>query len=69
MSRRLALVSDAEGRLDPDLPVGEADELRARALRLLASGVGESTPVEIREQVAKIARRLAELEPPVGRWG
>ncbi len=41
----------------------EAAELRDRALRLLAIGVGDHTPIEVREQVAEIARRLAELEP------
>jgi hypothetical protein len=43
--------------------VPEAEMLRARALRLLAIGVGDHTPAEVREQVAAIARRLAELEP------
>lgn len=43
----------------------EAAELRDRALRLLAIGVGDHTPVEVQEQVAPIARRLAQLEPPV----
>jgi hypothetical protein len=47
----------------------EAEELRARALRLLAIGVGDHTPVEVQEQVAEIARRLAELEPPVHEFG
>jgi hypothetical protein len=42
----------------------EAEELRARALRLLAIGVGDHTPIEVQEQVAEIARRLAQLEPP-----
>ena len=42
----------------------EAAELRGRALRLLAVGVGDHTPTEVREQVGEIARRLAELEPP-----
>ena len=42
----------------------EAGELRDRALRLLAIGVGDHTPVEVQEQVAEIARRLAQLEPP-----
>ena len=42
----------------------EASELRDRALRLLAVGVGDHTPIEVQEQVAEIARRLAELEPP-----
>jgi cytosine/adenosine deaminase-related metal-dependent hydrolase len=48
----------------------EAEMLRARALRLLATGVGDHTPAEVREQVAAIARRLAELEPgaPVDEW-
>ena len=47
-----------------DTPVlTEAEMLRARALRLLAIGVGDHTPAEVREQVAAIARRLAELEP------
>jgi len=47
-----------------DTPVvPEAEMLRARALRLLAIGVGDHTPAEVREQVAAIARRLAELEP------
>ena len=41
----------------------EAGELRDR-LRLLAIGVGDHTPVEVQEQVAAIARRLAQLEPP-----
>ncbi len=41
----------------------EAAELRDRALRLLAVGVGDDTPIEVREQVAEIARRLAQLEP------
>ena len=43
----------------------EAGELRDRALRLLAVGVGDHTPIEVREEVAGIARRLAELEAPV----
>jgi hypothetical protein len=43
----------------------EAGELRDRALRLLAVGVGDHTPIEVREEVAEIARRLAELEAPV----
>jgi len=42
----------------------EAAELRDRALRLLAIGVGDHTPIEVQEQVAAIARRLAELESP-----
>ena len=42
----------------------EAAELRDLALRLLAVGVGDHTPIEVREQVGEIARRLAELEPP-----
>lgn len=42
----------------------EAAELRDRALRLLAVGVGDHTPIEVREQVAEIARRLAQLESP-----
>jgi len=42
----------------------EASELRDRALRLLAVGVGDHTPIEVQEQVADIARRLAQLEPP-----
>ena len=42
----------------------EAGELLDRALRLLAIGVGDHTPVEVQEQVAEIARRLAQLEPP-----
>jgi hypothetical protein len=42
----------------------EAAELRDRALRLLAIGVGDHTPIEVQEQVAEIARRLAQLEPP-----
>jgi hypothetical protein len=36
--------------------------LRDQALRLLA--VGDHTPIEVQEQVAEIARRLALLEPP-----
>lgn len=52
-------------QLPPDLGAGsEAEVLRARALRLLAVGVGDHTPIEIREQVAEIACRLAQLEPP-----
>jgi hypothetical protein len=46
----------------------EAAELRDRALRLLAVGVGDHTPIEVQEQVAEIARRLAQLEPPVHEW-
>ncbi|MBV9197300.1 MAG: hypothetical protein JO168_24460 [Solirubrobacterales bacterium] len=46
----------------------EAAELRDRALRLLAVGVGDHTPIEVREQVAEIARRLAQLEPPAHEW-
>ena len=45
--------------------VREAAELRDRALRLLAVGVGDHTPIEVQEQVAEIARRLAQLEAPV----
>jgi hypothetical protein len=49
-----------------DLTVGcEAQELRDRALRLLAVGVGDHTPIEVQEEVAQIARRLAQLEAPV----
>jgi hypothetical protein len=47
----------------------EASELRDRALRLLAVGVGDHTPIEVREQVAEIARRLAQLEPPAHELG
>jgi hypothetical protein len=47
----------------------EAAELRDRTLRLLAVGVGDHTPVEVQEQVAEIARRLVQLEPPAPRWG
>lgn len=47
----------------------EAAELRDRALRLLAVGVGDHTPVEVQEQVAEIARRLVQLEPPAHEWG
>ena len=47
----------------------EAAELGDQALRRLAVGVGDHTPVEVQEQVAEIARRLAELEPPAHRWG
>jgi hypothetical protein len=46
----------------------EAAELRDRALRPLAIGVGDHAPIEVREHVAQIARRLAELEPPVHEW-
>jgi cytosine/adenosine deaminase-related metal-dependent hydrolase len=46
----------------------EAAELRDRALRLLAVGVGDHTPVEVQEQVAEIAPRLVQLEPPAHRW-
>ena len=46
----------------------EASELRDRALRLLAVGVGDHTPIEVQEQVAEIARRLAQLEPPAHGW-
>ena len=49
--------------------VREAAELRERALRLLALGVGDHTPIEVQVQVAEIAYRLAELEPPAHRWG
>ena len=45
--------------------VREAQELRDRALRLLAVGVGDHTPIEVQEEVAQIARRLAQLEAPV----
>ena len=47
----------------------EAAELRDLALRLLAVGVGDHIPVEVRERVGEIARRLAELEPPVHESG
>ena len=47
----------------------EAEELRERALRPLAVGVGDHTPIEVREQVAEIARRLAQLEPPAHELG
>ena len=58
---------ERSGRLGPTTEAAaaiEADELRDRALRLLAIGVGDHTPVEAQEQVAEIARRLAQLEPP-----
>jgi hypothetical protein len=42
----------------------EAAVLRDQALQLLALGVGDHTPIEVQEQVAEIARRLALLEPP-----
>jgi hypothetical protein len=52
-----------------DLKVAiEAAELRDRVLRLLAIGVGDHTPIEVQEQVAEIARRLAQLEPPAHEW-
>ena len=54
-------------RLGPTIEVDaalEAGELRDRALQLLAIGVGDRTPVEVQEQVAELARRLAQLEPP-----
>ena len=54
-------------RLGPTIEVDaalEAGELRDRALQLLAIGVGDHTPVEVQEQVAELARRLAQLEPP-----
>lgn len=54
-------------RLDPAAAV-EAAELRARALKLLAVGVGEHTPIEVHERVGEIARRLAQLEPPAHEW-
>ena len=47
---------------------GEAAELRDRALRLLAVGVGDDTPTEVQEQVAEITRRLAQLEAPPHWW-
>jgi cytochrome c1 len=47
----------------------EAAELRDQALRLLAVGVGDHTPIEVQEQVAEIARRLAQLEAPAHWWG
>ena len=59
------------GRLGPTIEVEaalKAGELRDRALRLLAIGVGDHTPVEVQEQVAAIARRLAQLEPPAHDW-
>ena len=46
----------------------EAAELRDEALRLLAIGVGDHTPIEVQERVAEIARRLAQLEPPAHEW-
>ena len=46
----------------------EAAELRDLALRLLAVGVGDHTPIEVRERVSEIARRLAQLEPPAHEW-
>jgi len=49
--------------------MAEGAELRDRALRLLAVGVGDHMPIEVREQVGEIARRLAELEPPVHQSG
>ena len=64
--RRLTVVPDRLPQATElaDTPVvPEAEMLRARALRLLAIGVGDHTPAEVREQVAAIARRLAELEP------
>jgi hypothetical protein len=47
----------------------EAAELRDRVLWLLAAGVGDYTPIEVQEQVAEIACRLAELEPPARELG
>jgi cytosine/adenosine deaminase-related metal-dependent hydrolase len=64
--RRLTVVPDGSPQATElaDTPVlTEAETRRARALRLLAIGVGDHTPAEVREQVAAIARRLAELEP------
>ena len=57
------------GNVSAKLPLelaaeAEAGELRDRALRLLAVGVGDHTPIEVQEQVAVIARRLAQLERP-----
>ncbi len=53
----------------PRAGADEAARLRDRALRLLAVGVGDHTPVEAQEQVAEIALRLAQLEPPAHRGG
>ena len=52
----------------PSAAACEVDELRGRALRLLAIGVGDHTPVEVRDQVAAIARRLAELDAGADEW-
>lgn len=62
--------SEATVDRGPDVLAGadEAAELRDRALRLLAVGVGDHTPIEAQEQVAEIAR-LAQHEPPAHRWG
>ena len=54
----------AEGPSHEPAAAIEAGELRDRALRLLAVGVGDHAPIEVQEQVAEIARRLAQLEPP-----
>jgi len=56
------------GRLAELVAAREAAELRDQALRLLAMGVGDHTPIEVREQVTGIARRLAQLEPPAHEW-
>ena len=53
----------AEGSREPAAAI-EAGELRDRALRLLAVGVGDHAPIEVQERVAEIARRLAQLEAP-----
>ena len=60
-SGRLGVTIDVDAAL-------EAGELRDWALRLLAIGVGDHTPVEVQQQVAEIARRLAQLEPPAHHW-
>jgi hypothetical protein len=53
--RRLTVVPDGPPEateLADTLVLPEAEMLRARALRLLAIGVGDHTPAEVREQVA-----------------
>ncbi len=43
----------------------EAEQLRDQMLQLLGTGVGDHTPIEIQEKVARLARRLVEIEPSV----
>ncbi len=61
----LRLVSPRTPELRPLAVGSEADQIREDVLALLGLGVGDHMPVEVQLEVARLARRLATIEPPI----